>query len=163
MAHGLTTAGGAVRITVRFQSGGTAGPDGVREPRPRLEHADERDLIETFVERSRWHCRAARETFSSDEFRPVTTVLASTSVTEYWAAAGGSLRLDVCRPDHLAPKLGFRGDELSELDRAHRHRHMAYLSHPRLDLGFDEAGVDLTIERLDDLGRRTTRRDNTNP
>ena len=32
-----------------------------------LEHADERDLIETFVERSRWHCRAARETFSSDE------------------------------------------------------------------------------------------------
>src|SRR6516165_8209975 len=28
-----------------------------------LEHADERDLIETFVERSRWHCRAARETF----------------------------------------------------------------------------------------------------
>src|SRR5262249_10893293 len=36
-----------------------------------LEHADERDLIETFVERSRWHCRAARETFSTDEFRPV--------------------------------------------------------------------------------------------
>src|SRR5262249_44803121 len=24
-----------------------------------LDHADERDLIETFVERSRWHCRAA--------------------------------------------------------------------------------------------------------
>src|SRR5215467_1810390 len=43
-----------------------------------LDHADERDLIETFVERSRWHCRAARETFSTDEFRPVTTVLAST-------------------------------------------------------------------------------------
>src|SRR5262245_30560877 len=40
-----------------------------------LEHADERDLIETFVERSRWHCRAARESFSTDEFRPVTTVL----------------------------------------------------------------------------------------
>src|SRR6266436_10254897 len=31
-----------------------------------LDHADERDLIETFVERSRWHCRAARETFSTD-------------------------------------------------------------------------------------------------
>src|SRR5262249_7878932 len=44
-----------------------------------LEHADERDLIETFVERSRWHCRAASETFSTDEFRPVTTVLASTT------------------------------------------------------------------------------------
>ena len=44
------------------------------EPRTR---ADERDLIETFVGRSRWHCRAARETFSSDEFRPVTTVVAS--------------------------------------------------------------------------------------
>src|SRR5215472_9692988 len=45
-----------------------------------LEHADERDLIETFVERSRWHCRAARETFSTDEFRPVTTVLAGTTL-----------------------------------------------------------------------------------
>ena len=28
-----------------------------------LEHADERDLKETFVERSRWHCRAARVDF----------------------------------------------------------------------------------------------------
>src|SRR5262252_610421 len=74
-----------------------------------------------------------------------------------------SLRLDVRCPDHLAPLLGFSGDELSELDRAHRHRHMAYLSHPRLDLGFDEARVDLTIERLDDLGRRTARCDKTNP
>ena len=44
-----------------------------------LDHADERDLIETFVERNRWHCRAARETFSTDEFRAVTTVLASTT------------------------------------------------------------------------------------
>ena len=40
---------------------------------------------------------------------------------------------------------------------------MAYLSYPRLDLGLDEAGVDLTIERLDDLGRRTTRGDKTDP
>src|SRR5262249_31702791 len=40
---------------------------------------DERDLIETFVERSRWHCRAAREAFSTDEFRPATAVLASTT------------------------------------------------------------------------------------
>jgi len=50
-----------------------------------LDHADERDLIETFVERSRWHCRVARVTFSSDEFRPVTTVLASTT----WALRHG--------------------------------------------------------------------------
>ena len=70
-----------------------------------------------------------------------------------------SLHLDIGRPDHLAPLLGLIGDELSELDSAHRHRHMAYLSHPRLDLGFDETGVDLTIERLDDLGRRSTRGD----
>ena len=34
-----------------------------------LEHADERDLIETFVERSRWHCRAARETSRDDGAR----------------------------------------------------------------------------------------------
>src|SRR5262249_24216943 len=74
-----------------------------------------------------------------------------------------SLWLDVGSPDHLAPFLGFFDDELSEVDRAHRHRHMAYLSHPRLDRGVDEAGINLTIERLDNLGRRTTRGDNTNP
>jgi len=45
-----------------------------------LEHADERDLIETFVERSRCgSVEQGRETFSTDEFRPVTTVLASTT------------------------------------------------------------------------------------
>src|SRR5262249_12975048 len=61
----------AIRGTVRFLRGLSVETS--------LEHADERDLIETFVERSRWHCRAARETFSTDEFRPVTTVLASTT------------------------------------------------------------------------------------
>src|SRR5262249_43780898 len=60
-----------VRRTVRFIGG--------RSIETSLKYADERDLIETFVERSRWHCRAARETFSSDEFRPVTTVVASTT------------------------------------------------------------------------------------
>jgi hypothetical protein len=30
--------------------------------------------------------------------------------------------LDVGRPDHLAPFLGFRGDVLGEVDRSHRHQ-----------------------------------------
>src|SRR5262245_2484385 len=38
-------------------------------------------------------------------------------VTEYLAELRGSLRLDVCCPDHLAPLFGFVGDELAEVGR----------------------------------------------
>ena len=64
-----------------------------------LEHADERDLIETFVERSRWQCRAARETFSSDEFRPVTTVLARRSAARLPIHEGSGPRAAGARGD----------------------------------------------------------------
>jgi hypothetical protein len=40
---------------------------------------------------------------------------------EYWAAVGGSLRLDVGRTDHLGPFVGFLGHQLSEFGRRHRH------------------------------------------
>jgi hypothetical protein len=45
------------------------------------------------------------------------------------------LRLDVGRPDHLGPLLGFVGDERAELGgRAHQRR-AAEFGEPRLDLG----------------------------
>ena len=37
-----------------------------------------------------------------------------------------SLRLDIRRPDHLAPLLGFVGDELAEIARRARNRHAAH-------------------------------------
>src|SRR5262245_38173355 len=69
----------AAYFSIKRAAPGNLGQISDRSVETRLEHADERDLIETFVERSRWHCRAARETFSTDEFRAVTTVVASTT------------------------------------------------------------------------------------
>src|SRR5262249_19010693 len=40
------------------------------------EHADERDLIETFVERSRWHCRAAAQALA-----PHSALMLATRIT----------------------------------------------------------------------------------
>ena len=40
-----------------------------------------------------------------------------TDVTEYFAGSRGSLRLDVGVPDHLAPLLGFIGEQLAEVGR----------------------------------------------
>src|SRR6266498_5497864 len=59
------------------------------------------------------HRRLPRQRFSA------------TDVTEYLAESRRSLRLDVRRPDHLAPFLGFRSDQLAELDRRHRRRRTA--------------------------------------
>src|SRR5438132_1452826 len=67
---------------------------------------------------------------------------------------GGSFRLDVCRPDHLAPLLGFVSDKAAKVGRRHRHWRASQVSEPRLDLMIGESGVDLLVELLDDLGRR---------
>src|SRR6476469_1250189 len=54
-----------------------------------------------------------------------------------------SLRSDVGRPDHLAPLLGFVGDELAEIGgRAAEHRAVER-GKPGLELGIGECGVDL--------------------
>src|SRR5271169_556302 len=65
-----------------------------------------------------------------------------------------SLRFDVGGPDYLAPLLGFDDDELAELVWRHRHWNAAQVTEPLLDLGIGEAGIDLFVEPLDDLGRR---------
>ena len=82
---------------------------------------------------------------------------------EYWRRSRGSLRLDVGRPDHLAPLLGFVGDELAEVGGRARKRRAAEVGEPRLDLGIGEAGVDLLVELVDDLGGRVLRRADAEP
>ena len=74
------------------------------------------------------------------------------------ALAGDRLhRLDVGGPDHLAPFLGFLGDQVAELDRRSRQRRSAEVSETGLHLGVVESRVDLLVELVDDLGRRGLR------
>src|SRR5262249_618915 len=80
-----------------------------------------------------------------------------TGVTEYWIETAVSFRLDVGGPDHLAPFVGFVGDELSKVGRRADKRCASEVSQPRLDFGIGEARVDLSIELVDDLGRRGLR------
>src|SRR5262249_60591981 len=62
------------------------------------------------------------------------------NVTEYFAGLAGSLRLDVGRPDYLAPLLGFVGGELSKVGgRAWKHR-AAQGGEARLVLGVSGGG-----------------------
>src|SRR5262245_51359226 len=63
-----------------------------------------------------------------------------------------SIRLDVCKLDHLAPLLGLVRNELAEIGRRARHHGAAEASKLRLDLAIGEAGVDLSVEHVDDAG-----------
>src|SRR5262249_31290429 len=62
--------------------------------------------------------------------------------------------LDVGRPDHLAPLLGFAGDELAQFGRRHRHRRPAEFDETCLKLGIGQARIDLPVQRGGDLGPR---------
>src|SRR5262249_43817193 len=64
------------------------------------------------------------------------------------------LGLDVRRPDHFAPFLGFVGDELAELSRRTLKDRYLQGGKSRLDLGISEGGIDFLVELVDDLGRR---------
>jgi hypothetical protein len=65
---------------------------------------------------------------------------------EYWVAVGGSLRLDVGRPDYLSPLVRFVSDELAEVGGRAWKCGGAPLGKPRLDFGIGEARVDLRVE-----------------
>src|SRR5262245_8660876 len=93
--------------------------------------------------------------------RPSSTLPARTSAGDFdigtlWNAEPARLthRLDVSRPDHLAPLLRFVGDQPAKVGGHHRQRHATKVGKPRLDLGIGKAGIDLFIELLDDLCRR---------
>src|SRR5262249_8786294 len=73
------------------------------------------------------------------------------------AAGGGagtsSLRLDASGLEHLAPLLGFIGEELAEFRGRHRQRHGAEVGQSSLYPWIRKRGVDFSIEPVDDAGR----------
>src|SRR6266436_579875 len=73
------------------------------------------------------------------------------------SAETSSLRLDAGELDHLAPLLGFVGDELAEIGRRAGKRHCPEVRKPRLQRGIGEASIDLPIEPLDDCEGRILR------
>jgi hypothetical protein len=64
------------------------------------------------------------------------------------------LKLDIRRPDHPAPLLGFVGDELAEFGRQARKHGAAQVGKPRLDFRIGESRVDLLVESVDNLDGR---------
>src|SRR5262245_35756417 len=68
-----------------------------------------------------------------------------------------SFRLDVGRPDHLAPLLSFFRDQLAELNLRSRQRRAAEVSETGLHLRVVESRVDLLVELVDELDRRGLR------
>src|SRR5262245_60677806 len=67
-----------------------------------------------------------------------------------------SRRLDVGRPDDLAPFLGLFGNELAKIGRRAGHQNAAQLSEPNLQLRIGERVIDGTVERHDGIGRRVS-------
>src|SRR5262245_40760440 len=65
-----------------------------------------------------------------------------------------SFGLDVARPDHLAPFLGFFGDKFSEVGRRALKHRAAQVCKPSLNLGISESPIDLFIELVNDCGWR---------
>src|SRR5262249_53001921 len=74
-----------------------------------------------------------------------------TGFMERGAGSAGSICLDACELHHLAPLLGFLGDQLAEVCGRDDKRRASKVGKPRLDLGIGEARVDLLVELVDDL------------
>jgi len=70
-----------------------------------------------------------------------------------WKLGAILLRLDVRRPDHLAPLFNFGCHVGTELRRTKQQWEGDGLSNARLDRGIDQASVDFGIEPFDDLRR----------
>src|SRR5262249_34573612 len=87
-------------------------------------------------------------------------LFAERNVMEYPAH---SFRLDVRRPDYLAPLLGFVGDELGEVGRRARKHRRAQIGNPRLHLGISEPSVYFFVEFVDYLRRRALGRTEAAP
>src|SRR5262249_28867169 len=78
-------------------------------------------------------------------------------------APAALLRLDVRRPYHLAPFLGFVGDKLAEFGGCHRQRLSVQIGETRPQLGFDNGRIGFLVEPLDDFRGRFPRRADTVP
>src|SRR5262245_25793327 len=66
----------------------------------------------------------------------------------------GSFRLYTGELDHLAPLLGFVGDQLAKVCGRTGKNHATHVGELRLEFAISESGVDLRVELVDDLGRR---------
>src|SRR5262249_58394537 len=66
--------------------------------------------------------------------------------------AAASLRLDVGCPDHVAPLVGFIGEQLAEVGGRARKYSTSQVSESRLHLRVGEGGVDFRVEPIDDFG-----------
>ena len=77
---------------------------------------------------------------------------------EHASGTAASVRLDVGRPDHLAPLLGVFDNELAKIHNCHRRWNAAHLGKSRHHLGIAEASINFLMELVDDIGRREPRR-----
>src|SRR5262245_50079965 len=107
---------------------------------------------------------------SGRNFKPMVPVATRDEPTFFaerslWNIDGGSasLRLDVEGPDHLGPLLGFVGDQRTKVGGRARKRRAAEVSEPRFDRGIGQAGVDVLVEPIRDLGRRVLGRADAEP
>src|SRR5262249_57177466 len=66
--------------------------------------------------------------------------------------AAASLRLDVGCPDHVAPLVGFIGEQLAEVGGRARKYSTSQVSESRLHLRVGEGGVDFHVEPIHDFG-----------
>src|SRR5262249_18987336 len=84
--------------------------------------------------------------------------MAQRAIMEYRPDSGSdSLRLDVERPDDVAPLLRFVDDELAEIGGRERGHVATQGGKPRRPLGIGKPSVDLSVELVDDLCRRGLR------
>jgi hypothetical protein len=73
---------------------------------------------------------------------------------ERGAETAGSICLDACELDHLAPLFGFLSNEFPEIGgRPPKHR-AAQVGKLRLDFQIGKRGVNLPVELVDDFGGR---------
>src|SRR5262249_37848821 len=74
------------------------------------------------------------------------------------AETAGSICLDACELNHLAPLLSFLSDELAEVGRRAWKCGGAPLGKPRVHFGIGEGRIDLFVEPVNNLRRRVFRR-----
>ena len=79
------------------------------------------------------------------------------------AISVGSVRLDVGELHHLGPFLGFVDDESAEVGGRTRKRCASQVGKPGLHLGIGESAIDLSVELVDDVGGRVSRRADAGP
>src|ERR1043166_5782848 len=79
------------------------------------------------------------------------------------SAAVGSLRLDACKLNHLAPLIGFVHQELPEIRPRTREDRDAQIRKPHLDFRISQSRGDLVMEPVNNFGSDALRRADTVP